>query len=127
MKLLKQLSTLLFLMIFTIVASAQISPEEGVVETNHEMEEEAQVETVTIAVLKTEIIHVQGISKDKDVSTIVQKLKAMDGVKNCRPSKKGKFFVTFEPQKVNKQKIKSAVEQIPANVNSKEKPFKIKE
>jgi len=91
------------------------------------LEEEAQVETVTLVVLKTEIINVRGISKDKDISTIVKNIKAMDGVKNCRPSRRGKFFVTFEPQKVNKQKIKSTVEQIPGNIDSKEKPFKIKE
>jgi len=127
MKLLKQLFTLSFLMLFTFATFAQVSPQEGVRETDHELEGEATVETVTYAVLKTEVINVQGISKDKDISTIVRKLKAMDGVKNCRPSKRGKFFVTFEPQKINKQKIKSAVEQIPANVHSKEKPFKIKE
>lgn len=127
MKLLKQLSTLLILLIFTQIATAQISPEEGVIETNHELEDEAYVETVTHVVLKTEIIKVQGISKDKDVSNIVKQLKAMDGVKNCRASRRGKFFVTFDPQKMNRQKIKSKVEQIPSNVNSKEKPFKIKE
>ena len=114
-------------MVFSITMSAQISPEEGVIETDPDMEEEARVETVTLVVLKTEIIKVQGISKDKDISTITKQLKAMDGVKNCRPSKRGKFFVTFDPQKVNRQKIKSEVERIPSNVNSNKKRFKIKE
>ena len=128
MKLLKQLSTLLFLMFFSFAVTAQVATDEGVRVTDHELEEEAtDVETVTFATLKTEVIKVEGITKEKDVSTIVKQLKTMDGVKNCRPSRKGKFFVTFEPQKVDKQKIKSAVEQIPANVNSKEKPFRIKE
>jgi len=125
MKLFKQLSTLLFFITFTLAATAQVSQEEGIIETNHELEEEAQVETVTIVVLKTEIIQVDGISQDKDISKIVKQLKSVDGIKQCRPKKKGKFFVTFNPQKVDLPKIKSSVAQIPANINSKIKPFKV--
>ena len=126
MKLLKQINTLLFFLVFTTTLLGQISPDEGILETNQELELEAQVETTTLVVLKTEIIYVEGISKDKDISTIVKRLNATDGVKNCRASRKGKFFVTFDPQKVNRQKIKTTVERIPGNINSKEKPFKLK-
>ena len=125
MKLFKQLSTLSFFIAFTFVATAQVPQEEGIIETNHDLEKEAQVETVTIVVLKTEIIQVDGISEDKDISNIVKQLKTVDGIKQCRAKKKGKFYVTFDPQKVDLPKIKTSVAQIPANINSKIKPFKV--
>ena len=129
MKLLKQINTLFFFLALTNIMFAQATIDEGVIELNNELEDEAQVETVTYVVQKTEIIEVNGISKnnrEKDIATIANQLKSMSGVINCRVSKRGKFFVTFKPQQVDRQKIIAKVERIPSNTNSKIKAFKVK-
>jgi len=128
MKLFKQINTLFFFLLFTNIMFAQVTMEEGTVELNDELEGEAQVETVTYVVQKTEVIEVNGFSKnkEKDIATITQQLKSMNGVINCRASKRGKFFVTFKPQQVDRQKIITKVERIPSNIDSKIKPFRVK-
>ena len=74
-------------------------------------------------------VKVKGITCGTDLKMIQTNVGKLDGVKECKPGKKGattSFYVTFNPAMITKEDLFTAIEGTGSCENPTEKPYKVK-
>ena len=79
--------------------------------------------------LTTISVKVKGVTCNNDLNTLSGNVKALNGVRECAPGKKGpvsEFKITFNQALVSKKDIVDAIENTEGCTDPKDRPYKVK-
>jgi copper chaperone CopZ len=89
----------------------------------------SQAEKPATDSLTTISVKVKGVTCNNDLNTLSENVKALNGVRDCAPGKKGpvsEFKITFNQSLVSKKDIYEAIENTEGCTDPKDRPYKVK-